>query len=327
MVSLEPALGQVLGGASTYNFLKLPSTPQLSALGGINISNRTNDVGLSMWNPALLREDMNGQWHASFNSMYAGIKNLALIGGYSVEKWKTNLGFGISYLDYGNLEATDPSGNLMGNFHPKDFLVRLSVSRAYESRWQCGFALSFIQSSYGQYQSNALAIDAGGVYYDSLHHLQASLVLKNMGAQLKTFVPGNVEQLPFDMQIGLSKRLSKAPIQFSVTAHHLHQFNLMYNDTAGAPDGGKVSDVSFFNKLFQHFVFAAQFYIEEKIEISAGYNILRRTELRIDDTTNGLTGFSTGLGYTGKNLQLRYARSWYQNNTAYNQFGINVLLF
>src|SRR6476660_4215041 len=94
----EPVSAHVLGGSSTFNFLKLPVTPQLSALGGINISNRTNDIGLIMSNPSFLREDMSGQLHASFNSMYAGIKNLALVGGYHLNDWKTNVGVGISYL-------------------------------------------------------------------------------------------------------------------------------------------------------------------------------------------------------------------------------------
>lgn len=278
-----------------------------------------------MANPSFLRENMSGQLHASFNSMYAGIKNLALVGGYHLSNWETNLGVGISYIDYGEIDATDPSGNILGNFHPKDLLLHAVISRQYESRWHYGFAVSFIQSSYGEYQSNAVALDASGSYYDSVHLIQASLVLKNMGTQLKSFVPGNVEQLPFDMQLGFSKRLLNAPIQLSITAHHLHQFNLVYNDTSSAD--GHEQNASFFNKLFQHFVFGAQFYIEEKIEVSAGYNILRRAELKIDNTTNGFTGFSFGAGYTGTKLQFRYARSWYQNNTAYNQFGINIFLF
>jgi len=317
---------QFLGGNNTYNFLELPPTPQLSSLGGINISNRTNDIGMVMTNPALLTNDMSGQLHASFNAMYAGIKNLALVGGYSLDKLKTNLGLGISYIDYGNIDAADPSGNIIGNFYANDLLLKIAASRQYEEHWHYGFAINFIQSSYAQYRSSALALDAGAVYYDSLQLLQVSLVLKNMGAQLKSFVPGITEELPFDIQLGVSKRLKKAPIQFSATAHHLHQFNLLYNDTAGAANGGHEINNSAFNKLFQHFVLAAQVYIEDKIEITAGYNILRRTELRIDNTTNGLTGFSMGLGYTSKKLHLRYARSWYQNNTAYNQFGINLSL-
>jgi hypothetical protein len=320
------ASGQLLGGSNTYNFLELPPTAQLSSLGGVNISNRTNDIGLSLTSPSLLRNEMSGQLHASFNLMYAGIKNLALVGGHTVEKWKTNLGFGISYLNYGNIDATDPSGNIVGNFYANDLLIKLIGSRAYGEHWHYGFAISFIQSSYAQYRSTALALDAGVVYYDSTQLMQVSLALKNMGAQLKSFVPGTSEQLPFDIQLGISKRLKKAPIQFSATAHHLHQFNLLYNDSAGSVNGGHQGNTSVFNKVFQHFVFAAQGYIEDKIEVTAGYNILRRYELRIQNSTNGFTGLSMGLGYSSKRLQLRYARSWYQNNTAYNQFGINFTL-
>src|SRR4051812_22625597 len=106
-IAANPAVAQLLGGASTYNFLNLPPTPQVSALGGVNISNRTIDIGLSFSTPSLQTADMSGQVHASFNSMYAGIKNLALVAGYSIEKWKTNAGLGISYLDYGDITATD----------------------------------------------------------------------------------------------------------------------------------------------------------------------------------------------------------------------------
>ena len=318
---------QLLGGDNTYNFLELPITPQLSSLGGVNVSNRTNDIGLTISNPSLLRGDMSGQLHASFNLMYAGIKNLALVGGYTVQKWKTNFAVGISYVDYGNMDATDPSGNITGNFYANDVLVKVSASRQYEERWHYGFSINFIQSNYAQYSSSALALDAGVTYYDSLRLMQVSLALKNMGAQLKSFVPGTPEELPFDIQLGISKRLKKAPIQFSATAHHLHQFNLVYNDTAGVADGGQAGNTSAFNKIFQHFVFAVQLYVDDKIEITAGYNILRRNELRIENTANGLTGFSMGLGYTSKKLHLRYARSWYQNNTAYNQFGLNFTVF
>ena len=63
-----------------------------------------------------------------------------------------------------------------------------------------------------------------------------------------------------------------------------------------------------------------------KVEITVAYNYLRRKELNIGDATNGLTGFSLGVGVLLKKWQLRYARSYYQNSTAYNQFGINLSL-
>jgi len=330
LAALEPVSAQVLGGESAYNFLKLPPTPQLSALGGINISNRTNDIGVTMWNASFLRADMSGQIHASFNSMYAGIKNVALVAGHYVDSWKTNVGLGISYVDYGTIDATDPSGNMLGTLHPRDYLIRAMVSRQYETKWHYGFAMNFIQSSYGEFQSSALALDATATYYDSSRGLQAALVLKNMGAQLKSFVPGHTEQVPFDFQIGVSKRLEKAPIQFSLTAHHLHQFDIRYNDTTFNNDNGfepaNSNNHFTFDKIFRHFVIATQIYIGDYLEVSLGYNHLRRQELNIGNSGNGLNGFSVEVGALFKKIQIRYARAYYQNNTAYNQFGLNLSL-
>ena len=320
-------LSQLLGGSNGFNFIQLPNNPQLSALGGINISSRTSDIGLCFNNPALLRADMNGQLQAVFNSLYAGIKSYSLVAGYANEKLRTNFGMGVNYLDYGSLDQTDPSGNILGRFHPRDYLLQLFASRRYEEHWHYGLTIKFMQSKYGSFQSTALAMDAAGSYYDSSRLMQASIVIGNMGVQLQEFVAGNYEQLPFDIQIGLSKRLSKAPIQFSITAHHLYKFDLAYNDTLYNGNPGQKSNLFTVDKVFQHFVFGAQFYIDEKIELSAGYNRLRRTELRVENSANGLTGCSMGLGFISRKLQIRYARSWYQNNIAYNQFGLNVVLF
>ena len=149
-----------------------------------------------------------------------------------------------------------------------------------------------------------------------------------MGTQLKPFVDGSNEELPFDVQLGISKRLSNAPIQFSLTAHHLNHFNIDYYDESGTEDlGQNDNNASGIDKVLQHLVFAAQFYIEEKLEISAGYNHLRRNQLSVANGPNGLTGFSLGMGLLTRKLQVRYARSSYQSNSAYNQFGIGVQIF
>ena len=64
---------QTLGGGSVFNFLKVPNAPQLSALGGINISQQSNDVGLAFNNPALLSRKMHSQMNAVFNDFYSGV--------------------------------------------------------------------------------------------------------------------------------------------------------------------------------------------------------------------------------------------------------------
>src|SRR4051794_20186498 len=94
------ASAQTLGGSPVFNFLNLPNTPQLTALGGINISNITQDAGMSFNNPGLLKEDMHGQVNAVFNNMYAGIKHFNLLGAYTSKRWNTNFSAGIHYLNY-----------------------------------------------------------------------------------------------------------------------------------------------------------------------------------------------------------------------------------
>lgn len=286
----------------------------------------SRDIALSAHNPAMLREDMHGQLLASFNLFFAGIKNIHAMAGYHHKPWKTNFAGGINYFHYGDAVQTDPSGNVLGSFRANDYTISVSASRQYLERWFYGATIKFIGSNYGMYNSYGLALDFGLNYIDTSNLLQIGFVAKNMGLQLKTY-SGTGEDLPFDLQIGITKRLLHAPLQFSVTAQRLHQFNLLYRDTTFNTDNyGDPGNEGFFNKLFQHFVFAVQGYIDNRIELTMGYNVLRQTELSITNTSNGLTGFSFGVGVLLKKMQVRYARSQYQQGVGYNQFGLNVEL-
>ena len=324
-----PAAAQTLGGNSAYNFLKLPNTPQLSALGGINVSTIGNDAGMAFNNPSLLREDMHAQLHVSFNNMYAGVKNYHSVFAYHYDKWKTNFAAGVHFIDYGTIAQTDPSGNNFGVFHPTDYAAQLSASRQYGEKWHYGMAVKFISSSYGIYRSNAVALDAGLSWYDSSRHFQASLLMKNMGTQLKKYLNSTPDDLPFDVQLGFTKRLANAPVQFSLTAHHLHQFNIRYNDTAFNNSNDITGNNGSFtlDKIFRHLVGATQVFVGNKIELTLAYNYLLHKELVVANTANGFTGLSFGLGVLFKKIQIRYARSHYQNNTGYNQLGLNLFFY
>ena len=328
LLSFELA-AQTLGGNTVFNFLKVPNTPQLSALGGINVSQISNDVGLAFNNPALLRPQMHSQMNAVFNGMYADINSCHLSLGYHHPKLNTNFLWGLNYFSYGTIQETDAAGNILGKLRPTDWVMQLSASRNYMDKWNYGATVKFISSNYGMYSSDGVAIDVGVLYYDSIKLFSASLVVKNMGFQLKKYDGTDPGDLPFDLQLGISKRLEKAPFGFSFTAHHLHQFDISYNDTVfnnGNNFANGSSEKFSLDKLFRHFVFAATIYLADKVEITAGYNHLRRQELSIGKGGNGLTGFSLGAALVLDKLQVRYARSQYQNNTAYNQFGLNMTL-
>ncbi|HET9430091.1 MAG TPA: type IX secretion system protein PorQ [Chitinophagaceae bacterium] len=320
---------QTLGGNAVFNFLQLSPTPQLTALGGINVSQPSHDIGLAFNNPALLKPTMHAQVNTVFNGFYGGVNAYQLSGGWHHEKLNTTFFGGIHYLSYGKITETDASGNILGQLNPTDWVVQLAASRSYREKWNFGLTLKYIQSNYGLYRSNGIAMDAGLLYHDSSKLFSASLLARNMGFQVKEYAGTDPGDLPFDLQIGLTKKLADAPFSFSVTAHHLHQFDIRYNDTLfnneNGFDNGSLKKFSF-DKLFRHFVFATTIHLGDKVEVQAGYNHLRRKELNIGNAGNGLTGFSLGVGVLLNKLDIRYARSHYQNNTGYNQFGLNIKL-
>jgi hypothetical protein len=278
---------QTLGGSSIFNFLKLSNTPQLTALGGVNVSQPSNDVGLAFNNPALLKPSMHTQMNAVFNDFYSGIKVYHLSVGYHNTKLNTNFLWGLNYFSYGNISQTDASGNVLGKFRPTDWVMQVSASRSYMEKWNYGGTLKFISSNYGQYRSNGLAIDAGVLFHDSVKLFSASLVVKNMGFQLKTYDGSSRDDLPFDLQIGFTKRLKSAPFSFSITAQRVHQFDIRYNDTTFNNENGftngSLKKVSF-DKVLNHFVIATTIYLGERVEAMIGYNFLRRYELNIGNS-------------------------------------------
>lgn len=327
ILCFKQTICQTIGGSSVFNFLNLPNTPQLTALGGVNISTPANDIGLAFNNPALLKKEMHTQLNIVFNNFYAGINSYHLSFGYRHEKLKTNFAWGINYLDYGKINETDASGNVFGFLNPKDWVMQLSASRTYLQKWNYGATIKFISSNYGRYRANGLAVDVGILYSDTANLFSASIVSKNMGYQFKKYTGTDAGELPFDLQLGITKKLKEAPLSLSFTANRIHQFDTRYNDTTFNNENGIYKKGHFtFDKIFRHFIFAVQVFPVPQLEISAGYNHLRRQELNISNTTNGLNGFSIGVGLLVKKIQVRYASTYYQNNKAFNQVGINLKL-
>jgi hypothetical protein len=317
---------QTLGGNAVFHFLLQPNTAQLSALGGVNISTIGNDVGMSFHNPALLRDGMHQQVNTSFNSFLAGIRNYSLTTAWHLAPSQTNIAVGANYFDYGNITQTDASGMVLGTFRPVDYVVQVMASRQYHERFRYGVTLKYIHSGYGQYRSSGLAFDVGVSYYDSASRLQVSVAVKNMGTQLTTYDGSNrKEELPFDLQAGVTKRLENAPLQFSLTAHHLQKLNIYYNDTTFRASEGEngYAGNSTLQKIFSHVVLSAQIFLNEKLELMTGYNFQRRQDLNAYNVTSGLNGFSLGAGIFLKKVHIRYATGFYQSNL-FHQLSLNL---
>lgn len=329
--SCNTAYAQVTGGRFAMEFLRMPNSPHISALGGINVSNPEPDIAFALQNPALMRAGLHNQLGLNYNSYYAGINVMNLNYGYNVEKLKTAFVFGVQYFNYGSFEQTDNIGNQYGSFKASDYAITLGASRQYKERWRYGASLKWANSALYDKRASALLADVGISYHDTVNLITVGAVAKNMGFMVRKYNPsGSSEPLPFDLQIGISKRFKHLPLRLMATAHHLYEWDIRYNNPAdieatnlfGSQDTTADTKPYFADKLFRHLNFAAELTLGKRLTLIAGYSHLRRRELSIKDKP-ALAGFSMGASIYLNKFQIHYARSYYHVSGAYNEFGLN----
>ena len=261
-VGVVHAFAQTQGGNPVFSFLKNPATAEVAALGGSNVSHIGNNVAAGFSNPSLLRPVHHGQIATSFSSLLAGINQYTAMAGYQLGG--QTLGLGVQYINYGSIDQTDAAGNLLGMYRPSDLAVQIGTSKQYKEKWWLGGAVKFIHSNYGLYRSTALAVDASLTYFDEASGLQAGVVIANMGTQLNAYAGAVKEELPFEINAGVSKKLADAPIQFSLTLQQLQRFNLLGSDSDFIlSEFGK--KYSTFDKIMSHVVLGAQLTLNENI--------------------------------------------------------------
>jgi hypothetical protein len=315
---------QTLGGQSAFSFLRLSSYPLMNALGGANTSVISDDPTTAAHNPALLRSMHHGQMTAAFNAHPAGMRQLGWMMTSVPARWGTIVSGGIDMFDYGTASQTDAAGNILGDFSARDIAVRVSAGGRYLEHWHGGVSLKGAFSRYGIYRSGAVLADVGLNYHDSAQGFQAGILFRNMGAQWRTYDQVG-EDMPFDVQLGVTKRLKYAPLQFSLTAHRLHRFDLLYRDTLFIADNGwPQTGGGFAEKLLRHMTLSVQGFVGERIDLAMGYSFMRRGELSIPGAANGLAGFSLGAGVGLRRLKFRYARSVHRPGAAFSQFSITA---
>ncbi|WP_276132659.1 type IX secretion system protein PorQ [Polluticoccus soli] len=332
----QGAQAQVTGGQFAMEYLRLPNAPRISALGGISIANPDDDISFAMQNPALIRPALHTDLGLSYNNFYSGISIANLQYAHHVSNINTSFALGVQYLNYGSFTATDPIGNQYGTFRANDFALTLGAGRQYQKHWRYGAAIKFAHSSLFDKSATAFLADVGVNYYDTATLWDIGVVAKNMGFMAKKYNPNNpAEPLPFDLQIGVSKRFAHIPLRLMANIHHLYEWDVRYSDPndVGTITIFNVNDSvnatktpsHFADKLFRHFIFGAELTLGKRVTLSAGYNHLRRGELVIKDKT-GMAGFAFGVGVNLNKFQVQYARSYYHIAGAYNEFGLRMTL-
>ena len=323
-----------IGGASVYQFLQLSPSARISALGGNLITVMDDDINLAASNPALLNARMHHALSFSHNLHLSDIQNGYVAYGHHISAWDLTLHGGLQYVSYGTFDATDEIGNITGDFKAAEYAISLGVGKQLYERVSVGANLKFITSQLESYNSVGLAGDLAATFFDTTRRFTASLVMRNIGGQLSSYREGNFESIPFDMQLGISHRLNYLPFRISVVYHHLHRWNVTYDDPNAEEPVlflGEVPEESQFNlfvdNLFRHFIFSGEFLFgrKEPLRLRVGYNHMLRKEMSVDNFRS-LTGFTFGVGIKINRFRIDYGRGIYHIAGGLNHFTLSTNL-
>ncbi len=324
-----PAAAQK-GGESTYSFLGLTTSARVSALGGEVVSILDDDINLVFHNPALLNPEMHHHLSLNYVDYFAGVNYGYASYGYSREGIG-NFAAGMHYVNYGTFDRTDELGEFQGTFRASEYALNLFYSRPLiDTFLTAGINLKPVYSSFEQYNSFGIALDAGLIYHNPGTYTTVGLVAKNVGFQVTSYT-GQREKLPFEIQAGITQGLEHAPFRFSVTLQHLERWDLTYD----APGEEGVTTLNgaversrfdvFGDKLMRHVVLGTEFLLGKNFHIDLGYNYKRRKEMKVN-VRPGMVGFSWGFGFRISKFHVAFGRASYHLAGGTNHFSLTTNL-
>ncbi|HRX29490.1 MAG TPA: type IX secretion system protein PorQ [Saprospiraceae bacterium] len=327
------SLNGQIGGRYAYEFLALPSSARITALGGSVISVLDEDQNLAYSNPALLNPKMNHRISFNYNWHLADIRNGYISYAKTFEKLNLTAHAAIDYISYGDFVRADETGQQIGTFEGGETAIVLGAAKTYQERLNYGMNLKFIFSNLDGYKSFGLAADIGMNYTNENGDFNISAVIKNVGSEITSYIDEKYAA-PLDIQIGLSKRLKHLPFRFSIIAHELQQWKIRYDDPSRKETTnifGEVTEDSKFSQeidnFFRHFIFSGEFLIgkNDGLKLRIGYNHLRRKELSISQFQS-LAGFSLGFGLSVKGIVIDYGVGYHHIAGAANHLSISTNL-
>ena len=324
ILSLFAFVASAQTGRSAYDFLTIPTSSHVYGLGGTNIALIDDDVSLAQENPALLGPEMDRQLAISYmhylgSANFAGARFGKAAGDHGA--W----GAGVRYLNYGEISGYLPDGTSTGSFTPTDLVFEGTYSHDFTDRLRGGINIKMVYSGYEQYSAFALAADLGLNYYNDDRDLSLSVVLKNMGGQLKRFEE-SYDRLPFDIQLGFMKGFHDSPFSIGITAYNLTKWNLPYYKHSGE-DGSETMEMksSFGSNLFRHLIFCGQYQPSDRFYVDLAYNYKVRSDMS-NYQRNFLSGFSAGLGIKVRTFSVgvAYAMPHKSGSTLLLNLGLNI---
>ena len=281
---------------TSYNFLRLPVSAHVAAVGGDNITLTDDDAALIFHNPALINGVSDKSINLNFMTFMEGAKTASaafMKGAGDRGTW----GVTAQYMDYGEMKETTPEGEQLGTFSARDIAVGGTFAYALTNQLSGGVTAKFITSYIAGYNALAVAVDLGLNYFDEDHDLSLSAVARNLGGQVKAF-DDHFERIPLDLQVGATKRIGQSPFRLSATLSRLNDWSEGFG---------------------HHFAVGADVLLGRNIYIAAGYNFRRARQMKIDDSEGASShgaGFSAGAGLQLERFKLHVAYGKYHVSTS-----------
>lgn len=319
-------------GRDTYQFLNLPTSARLAALGGGNVSVNDGDLNMAFQNPALLSRKTYNM--LSFNYMYyiSDINLASVAYGRSFGEHNHML-FGIQYIDYGKFIETSATDQQLGTFTAKDFALYVGYARTLPLGFTVAATCKPVYSVYERYQSFGLAFDIGAHYQNDTLGLSVGLTLRNVGWQFTGYysIDGKQhrETLPLDLELGISERFKHAPIRLSLTIHNMQRWNLGYERAGKVLEAeSATADVKWYDMMFRHTIWSIEVLPTKNLYFAVSYNHRRRAEMATKDWKTA-AGFAFGAGIRIKMFNVGFSLVPYQvGNLSYHAtLGVNLSEF
>ena len=303
---LSVLLAEAQESRTVYNFLRLPVSAHVAALGGDNTTIADDDASLIFHNPALI----NNVTDRTLNlNMMTYMKGSTTASASFVRAAGERGTWGVTgqFMSYGTMKETTATGQQTGEFSAKDIAVGGSFAYALSEKFAGGITAKFVASYIGQYNSLGAAVDLGLNYYDVESDLSVSAVARNLGGQLSAY-EDDFERMPLDLQLGVTKRLLNSPLRLSASLVRLNDWEY---------------------GLGKHLVVGADLILSPQFYVAVGYNAMRASEMKIsadDGASAHGAGLSIGGGLLLQRLKLHVAYAKYHVSASSLVFNISYAL-
>lgn len=326
LMLLPVVLGAQVGGTSTFQFLNQVSSARVAGQGGNAIANTAPDLNFGLYNPALLSEEVSGQFSFSYVDF---LSDIAFADAAYAYHWDSVGTFSaqVQYFDYGEFDRTNVIGIKQGKFTGSDLAVNFGYAYRLDSNWAFGANMKVLNSVYDTWSAWGLAWDAGITYQIPARRIAVSFLMKNAGFQLNPYADER-EPLPFELQLGFSNRFEHMPLRWQITLEQLETFDLRYTDPNQFTVNQFTGEVeenfpSIWNNLLRHVVVGLEFAPSESFNIQFGYSFRRRQELNLN-TRRTVAGFAVGGGIKIYKFYLHYSRNMYHIAGGANQITLRT---